>query len=127
MKHVPFEYKAEENLQLLDSEILKVESVLVALNRKAANGRINIDAFDKEIVDRFLNAGFIVKVDWYHTNVPEVYLPEITIQARTEVQNDGLFDHERMQAEVQTDILDLGTGGTVKVSPAEIKRLTGGG
>jgi hypothetical protein len=124
--HVPFEYKSEDSLELLDSEILQIEAVMVALNRKAANGRINIDAFDKEIVDRFANAGWKVKVDWYSTNVAEVYLPEIVIQDRLKRDNDGLFDHERMQAEVQTDILDLGTGGKVQVSQADLKRFTSG-
>ncbi len=122
---IPFEYKADDSLDLLDSEIIVVEGVLKELNKRSGVGGINIDAFDREIVSRFFDAGFNVTVNWYSTNVEGVYIPEVQINSRTR-SDDGMFDHERMAHEVQTDLLDLGTGGIVKPTAEDIKRFASG-
>jgi hypothetical protein len=99
--------------EILDSEMLSIEKVLETLRRRAEDGRrLDRGRFDQEIVERFGQIGFKVDVKWWHTNLDEVKMPEIEIIGRTETK---AFDHDQMAHEVTSDILELGTGGVIKM------------
>lgn len=106
-------------IELYDSEVLTIEEILAALARRA-EGRRDRDAFDREIKERFADAGFAVAVNWYHVadragqEVPDVYMPEITINDR--VQKGVPFDHDRQVHEVTNDLLELDEGGVIKTT-----------
>lgn len=106
------------NCEVYDSEIAEIEGVLDRLNERARNGRVNFDAFDREIKDRFHQIGFKVNVTWYHSNVAETKIPEITITDRTERHE---FDYDQQVHEVTNDILDLGDKGVIKTDPAALE------
>lgn len=98
------------NIEIMDSEIIRIEAVLKKLNEKQGKGGVNQEAFRKEIIERFAEAGFKVDVKWYTTNVEGVYMPEIDIIDRIE----GEFDPDQMVHEVTNDLLGLGEGGVLK-------------
>jgi len=108
-------------IELYDSDILVVEKILHILQERGHQRSHDRDAFDKEIKERFFDAGYIVDVKWYSTNVAEVYAPDIEIIGRTEKQ--GEFDHEKMGYEVVNDILELGTGGKISVTSDMMKQV----
>lgn len=126
-QRIPFQPDNQDGIELYDSEIPIIESVLRALNQKVAT-RTNVDGFDREIKDRFLNAGFEVDIKWWEAlvNGEPCLQPEITITGRVEKQDDNLFDHARQAHEVQTDLLDLGEGGLIKPSAADMRRFAKG-
>jgi hypothetical protein len=101
-------------IELYDSDILVLEPVLQMIRRRS-EGRRDYDAFDREIKERFHDIGFVVDVKWFETNLAEVKMPEIDIVGR--VEPEAQFDHDKMQHEVVNDILDLGTGGKIPVTP----------
>lgn len=106
---------------ILDSEILEIEKVYNFVNAKAQHSaRLNRGEFDREIVDRFAAIGFRVEVAWWHTDQDDVKIPEIQITGRINQSPFG-FDHERMQHEVRKDVLELGQGGIIKASPADVQ------
>jgi len=100
-------------IELYDSDILVVERVLNIVRERGQNRR-DYDAFDREIKERFFDAGYVVDVKWYHTNIEGVKSPDIEIVGRTEKQ--GEFDHEKMAHQVTEDILELGTKGKISVT-----------
>lgn len=97
--------------QLLDSEVKAVGDLWAELQHKYQNEPYSIDGFDRMVKDRFAGIGFIVDVKWYsatadgHTPLEGVYIPEIEVLNR--LDPDAEFDHERMAAEVQANVLDL--------------------
>ena len=109
---------------ILDSEMLEIESVLETLKRRSEDGRrLDRGMFDQEIQDRFANIGFKVNVLWYETNMTDVRMPEVTIVGRTE--KVGAFDHDKMAHEVTSDILGLGQGGVIKTSSEDLAKIHG--
>ncbi len=108
-------------IELYDSDILVVEKILRIVQERAANRSLDYDAFDREIKERFHDAGFVVDVKWFHTNLDTVKMPEVEIVGRVDKQ--GEFDHEKMQHEVVNDILDLGTGGKIPVTAEMMKQV----
>lgn len=100
------------NIEILDSEIIAIEKVLKKLQDKQGKGGVNQEAFRKEIIERFAEAGFKVDVKWYTTNVEGVFMPEVSIVDRLE----GQFDPDRMVHEVTNDLLGLGEGGVIKTT-----------
>lgn len=104
------------NCEVYDSEILKIEQVINALNERTYNGtkRVEYAAFDREIRDRFAAIGFKVDVAWYHSDVDGVKIPEIVIQDRIEKKD---FDFDQMVNEVTNDLLGFGEGGVIKSDP----------
>lgn len=108
-------------IELYDSDILVIEKVYQILQERGASGSRDYDAFDREIKDRFYNAGYVVDVKWFHTNVDGVKRPDIEIVGR--VGKQGEFDHDQMQHEVVEDILELGTKGKIPVTADMMKQV----
>lgn len=105
--------EASSLIDLNDSEILKIEEVLNKLWEKYRQRNVMVDDFPREARERFHEAGFEVKVQMYDSNVPGVFVPEITIIDRLE----GEFDPDKMVWEATHDVLDLGTKGVIKTKP----------
>jgi hypothetical protein len=100
--------------EILDSEILKIETILGILNRKVGTST-NMEGFRQEIIDRFARIGFSVDVKTFSTNMPGTYSFDVQINDRIEDQE---FDHDQMVHEVTNDILELGEGGVIKTGTA---------
>lgn len=120
----------ESMIQLYDSEILKIEEVLDALNKRKGQ-RTDYERWTAETKDRFLKIGLIVSVLWYEAGAERadgslekldgVLIPEIVIKDRVDSKTFA-FDHEQMGHEVQNDLLELGTGGKLKVTAEDARR-----
>lgn len=96
--------EADESLDLLDSEILKVEAALQALMEHQGK-RMVLENFRKEAKERFAEQGFVVDVLCWQTNQPGLYAFDFKITGRCEPIYE--FDHERQRYEVINDILDI--------------------
>lgn len=110
-------------IEVYDSEIPLIESVLERLNQKQGKGGVNLEAFRKEIIERFAGIGFVVTVKLYTTNQEDLYVPVIEINGRTEKKE---FDPDRMVHEVTNDILELGEGGVIKTEATDSGISAGG-
>lgn len=119
-------------VNLYDSEILEVEKVIDSLNeRRAKTARMSYEAFTTEAQERFAKIGLKVSVLWYEAGAEQpdgslkkiegMYIPEIVVKERLE--KGFQFDHERMQHEVQSDILQLGTGGKIKLTSEDVRKI----
>lgn len=95
-----------ELANVLDSEIKDLQTVLATLNARTYK-RHNLHAFEREVVERFQEIGFVVDVKWYETNVPDVVVPEVEVIGRCEPVKPGEFDHDRMRHEVVNNVLGL--------------------
>lgn len=99
---------------LYDSELLAIEDVKATLTARSA-GRRDYADFEKEIIDRFREAGFKVSVNWYTfadysgREVEGAFLPDVTIEDRL----GPAFDPDQMVHEVTHDLLELGEGGVI--------------
>lgn len=120
-------------VNLYDSEIIKIEEVLERLNeRREKTARMSYEAFTDEAKNRFLEIGLVASVLWYEAGVEQedgsmqkvdgVLIPEILIKARTDA-GTFQFDHDKMGHEVQSDLLQLGTGGKLKVTASEVREI----
>ena len=96
-------------IELNDSDILRLESVQRILNDRLG-ARLNLEAFRKEILERFAEVGFKVDVKAWTTQTPGIYAFDIEIQERLA----GQFDPDQMVHEAVNDILNLGDGGVIK-------------
>lgn len=106
------------NCEVYDSEIIQIEAALVLLNEQIQGGqRVNRGEFDRQIVERFQDLGFVAVVNWYTAAtsdgalIPDMLIPEIVIRDRIERHE---FDHDKMVHEVTHDILETGDGGVIK-------------
>jgi len=119
-------------VSLYDSEIIAIEKVLEKLNdRRTRTARMSYEAFTDEVKNRFHEIGLVVSVLWYEAGVPQpdgslkkiegTLIPEIVIKARTDKKFQ--FDHEKMQHEVQSDLLQLGTGGKIKLTAEDVRKI----
>jgi hypothetical protein len=113
--------EASRAIELYDSDILVVEKVLNIIKERAAQRSHDYDAFDREIKERFHDAGYIVDVKWWSTDQKDLYAPDIEIIGRVDKQ--GEFDHEKMGHEVVNDLLELGTGGKIQVTADMMKQV----
>lgn len=98
------------NCEVMDSELLRIEQVVNKLNERQWTQGVNLEAFRKEIIERFGEIGFRVGVEVWSTDQEGLYAFDIVISDRLE----GEFDPDRMVSEVTNDILGLGTGGVIK-------------
>jgi len=88
-----------------DSEILLIEGILDDLGRKVAT-RTNVQAFHREMVERFEDIGIRISITWYTDNGdPEIFSPVVTLEERLDTKHE--FDYDRMVHEVTNDILDI--------------------
>jgi hypothetical protein len=108
-------------IELYDSDILVVEKVLNIIKERAEQRSHDYDAFDREIKERFYDAGYIVDVKWWSTDQKDLYAPDIEIIGRVDKQ--GEFDHDKMGHEVVNDILELGTKGKIAVTSEMMKQV----
>jgi hypothetical protein len=102
-----------ELVNVHDTELLRLGAVLKALREKQAK-RTDLEAFRKEIIGRCEEAGFVVDVKTWTTPIDETFSFEVELVDRCEPKP---FDHERQTWEVRQDVLDLGTGGVIKMDP----------
>ncbi len=120
------------SITLYDSEIIKIEGVLERLNeRRNKTARMSYEAFTDETKNRFLEIGLVVSVRWYSAGVEQAdgsmqvvegtLIPEIVITGRTDKK--FAFDHEQMGHEVQSDLLQLGTGGKLKLTAEDARKI----
>lgn len=100
----------QAEINLYDSDILSIESVLKKLATRQGQS-VDLESFRNEIVNRFREAGFDVKVSMWTTEQKGTFVPEVTIVDR--VDKDHAFDYDRMVHEVTNDLLDLGEGGVI--------------
>lgn len=91
-------------LNVYDSDVQVLQSVLATLNERTYK-RHELDAFDREIIERFAEAGFRVDVKWYDSTERGVFIPEVEVIGRCQPQ--GEFDHDRMRHEVVNNLLGL--------------------
>lgn len=120
----------ESQIQLYDSEIVKIEEVLEALNKRKGQ-RTDYERWTNEVKDRFHRVGLVVSVLWYEAGVERAdgsvekidgtLIPEIVIKDRVDSKTFA-FDHEQMGHEVQNDLLELGTGGKLKVTAEDARK-----
>jgi hypothetical protein len=120
----------ESMIQLYDSEIIKIEEVLEALNKRKGQ-RTDYERWTNEVKDRFHRVGLVVSVLWYEAGVERAdgsmekiegtLIPEILVKARVDSKTFA-FDHEQMGHEVQSDLLELGTGGKLKVTAEDARK-----
>lgn len=102
-------------LDIYDSEVDKIHAVHRVLSSRA-EGRVDRDAFDREIHERFHEIGFTVSTLWYHAAddrgaVDGLVMPEITINGRIDAAHE--FDYDRQVHEVTHDLLGIGDGGVI--------------
>jgi hypothetical protein len=120
-------------VNLYDSEIIAIEKVLEKLNgRREKTARMSYEAFTDEVKNRFHEIGLVVSVLWFEAGAEQpdgtlkkiegTLIPEIVIKARTDAKTFA-FDHERMQHEVQSDLLELGTGGKLKLTAEDARKI----
>ena len=98
---------------LYDHEIALIDKETRQLNAKISSGEpVDRDALHSEIVDRFAAIGFQVKVQWYYSQFPGVYIPRVEITGRVEAMDE--FDHDRQSHEVVNDLLKTGERGSIR-------------
>lgn len=115
-------------IQLYDSDIIEIEKVLEALNKRKGQ-RTDYERWTHEVKERFHRIGLSVSVRWYEAGVERAdgslekiegtLIPEIVVTGRVEKHT---FDHDRMSHEVQSDLLELGTGGKLKVTAEDARK-----
>jgi len=119
-------------LDLYDHEVIDILKVQEALRERAASGRLNYNAFEREIRDRFARIGFMVDVNWYRfgherpdgtvEEADGAAMPEITVTGRADAV--FAFDPDRQVHEATRNILDLpGQTGVIKTDPGTVRDL----
>jgi len=93
-------------IDIYDSEVATLQEVLATLKGRTGKSH-NLDAFDREIVERFGEAGFKVKVNWFDTDQRGVFIPEIEVLDRCDPIKAGEFDHDRLRHEIVNNHLGL--------------------
>ena len=117
-----------EPIDLYDHEIIAITGISNKLMERHAGQWRNYRDIEREIHDRFNEAGFLVYVNWYYWMIDgqtqEGCLPEITVIGRTEKHD---FDHDRQVHEVTHNILEIpGAEGVIKTDPDTVKNFLGG-
>ncbi len=102
----------EAEVDLYDSDILKIEQVIKVLNRRVWT-RQDHGAFIREAKDRFHAIGLEVDVLMLPMDDQHGWDPKITIMRRVEQRHE--FDPEKMAWEVQRDVLGIDEPGTVSM------------
>lgn len=98
-------------LNIYDEDVLNLQGVHRALEGRTYKSH-NLDAFEREIVERFQEIGFVVDVKWYttHSNgvpVAGVFAPVVEVTGRCAAIKAGEFDHDRQRHQVVNNLLGL--------------------
>lgn len=87
-----------------DSDILRIEEGPIRWARAQQFKRMDLDAFRRDLIDKFAQVGFKADVLVYSTDAgPDVFAFDMVIQDRL----DGEFDPDRQVHEVVNNILEL--------------------
>lgn len=107
-----------------DSEILKIEQVIEALNVTRRTKDTSVEGWRNEISDRFFEAGFKVNITLYEVEGVQVddgpikpvkgkrIHTVISIEGRADDMKVGEYDHERQGAEIRANIRGLASQPT---------------
>jgi hypothetical protein len=95
-----------ELINVYDSEMEVLLRIKRELDERTYKSH-DLNAFDREIIERYAEAGFVVKVTWYDTDQKGTYCPEIEVIGRCDPIRAGEFDHDRMRHEVVNNYLGL--------------------
>lgn len=93
-------------LNILDSEVAELQRVHQELEGRTYKSH-NLHAFEREIVERFQEIGFVVDVKWYTTQADGVFAPVVEVIGRCDPLKPGEFDHDQMRHEVVNNVLGL--------------------
>lgn len=115
--------QVESDIELYETDVPRLQAVARKL-REAVGERRGKEAFVREVMERFHEAGYVVdvKISTHVADGGAVFYPEISVSARVEPEAE--YDYERQAAEVQA--ADLGRRGGVGM-PGEGKLWTPGG
>lgn len=126
---MPLEY--DESFMPYDTEIIKMQDIVEDIDRRVRDhgGSVDRDVMGNEIRHRMAEeAGIVVDVRWYTVGevmpdgsvreIPGRYDPYPVPVRRVEKSE---FDHDRMKHEIVNDVLGLGEGGLIKVTPGEVR------
>jgi hypothetical protein len=103
-------------VELYDTDILKIEGVVHALDRFGEDHgwRVDVEDYRIQIIDRFNDAGFDVNVQFYeklYTGGDRRYEPFVQINRKIEAKQ---FDYDQQVWEATHDVLALGEEGFIK-------------
>ena len=101
--NVPSTMDVDSNVDLLDSEILKIEAGPLAWANERAGKSLEIDRFTKDLAEQFNQIGFKVEVQVWETNQPGAWAFKILIEKRIGKE----FDPDQQVYEVVNNILDI--------------------
>jgi hypothetical protein len=103
----------DRDINLYDTEVLAIEKMAEKLRTAVGTAR-NLEAFRREVSQRFDEIGLVARVAVYEqqTRQGPVYFPEITIVGRHAARS---FDHDQMRHEVQRNV--IGRPGHDDVAP----------
>lgn len=112
------------DIDLYDSDVLKIEQVVKELNRTRATKSTTVEGWRNEIVQRFEDAGFRAQVTLQQIEEVQAegkatqkdgrVFTTISIVGRTEDIHVGEFDHDRQRDEVRSNILGRNAQGNIK-------------
>lgn len=113
------------DLDLYERDFITISEVTKTIQQRiGANPPTTNQAYKREIVERFQDAGFVVDVRLFNDE-NEDHLPEherhwftkIVLTDRCEPIAVGEFDHERQGHEVRSDIRGLNKQGDIQKKP----------
>lgn len=109
----------DSSIELYDTDILAIESVLARLNTEEVGRTRDLETFVQKTTELFAEIGLKVDVSMWTSTADGVYIPQITINGRIDTKHE--FDYDRMVHEVTNDVLQLGEGGVIstkKMNPS---------
>ena len=128
--------EVQVDIDLYDSDVLKIEAVIKALNHTRAHKSTTVEGWRNEVTQRFAEAGFRVNVVLQQIDEIQVegkatqkdgrIFTSITIVGRTEDIKVGEYDHERQRDEVRRNIQGRNAQGNVKAPTVAVSGGTGG-
>lgn len=127
MARIQQEQKAPDGeiAMLYDSEIDRAHQLVMQLQEKVKGREVNLDDFQKEVKERFLEIGFVVDIKWFQVEGERYKVPQIELVKRTQ---NIQFDHEQQAHEVTNDLLGLGESesSVIKVDSDKARSLIEG-
>lgn len=102
----------KSQIELNDSDILRIEKGPWTYMREKQKTRMEIEDFRRTVIDKFRDIGFEADLLVYSTDVPDVYAFEVVVKKRLGDE----FDPDRQVHEVVNNFLELPdqAGGWIK-------------